>query len=93
MQRRWTREIADVSHLAYVERLKALELFSIFGRLLRADLIKCWKIFHSEVHIGLLDGFTVDVDRRTRGHSNKVVVPRGELDMRRHFFYVRVIQQ
>ena len=27
----WTREIADVCHLAYVERLKGLELFSIFG--------------------------------------------------------------
>ena len=62
VQRRWTREIADVSQLAYEERLKVLELFSIFGRLLRADLVKCWKIFHSEVDIGLLDGFTVAVD-------------------------------
>ena len=37
---KWAREIGNKSHLAYVERLKALELFSIFGRLLRADLIK-----------------------------------------------------
>ena len=85
MQRRWTREITNISHLD-VERVKALELFSIFGRLLRADLIKCWKSFHSEVDVGLLDGFTVAVDRRTRGHSYKVVVSRCELDMRRHFF-------
>ena len=28
VQRRWTKEVADVSHLAYVEILKALELFS-----------------------------------------------------------------
>ena len=52
-----------------MERLKALELFSIFGKLLRADLIKCWKIFHFEVDIGPLDCFTVVVDQRTRGHS------------------------
>ena len=31
MQQRWTRKIADVSHLAYVKRLKVLDLFSIFG--------------------------------------------------------------
>ena len=61
VQQKWTREIANISHLAYVERSKALELFSIFGRLLRADLIKCWKIFHSEVDVGLLHRFTVDV--------------------------------
>ena len=69
-----------------MERLKVLELFSIFGRLLRADLVKCWKIFHSEVNIGLLDGFTVAIDQRTCGHSFKVVVPRCVLDMRKHFF-------
>ena len=52
-----------------MERLKALQLFSIFGRLPRTDLIKGWKIFHSEVDACLLDGFTVAVDQRTRGHS------------------------
>ena len=62
VQRRSTTQRADVSHLAYVERLKVLELFSIFGRVLRADLVKCWKIFHSEVDIGLSDGFTIAVD-------------------------------
>ena len=91
VQQRWTREIVDVSQLAYEERLKVLELFSIYGKLLRADLVKCWKIFHSEVDICLLDGFTVSVDRRTRGYSFNVVVPRCELKMT--FFHVRVIQQ
>ena len=40
VQQRWIREIKDVSHIAYVERLKVLEL-SIFGRLVRVNLIKC----------------------------------------------------
>ena len=41
---------------------RVLELFSIFGQLLRADLVKCWKVFHSEVDIVLSDGLTVVVD-------------------------------
>ena len=55
-------------------------------------LNKCLKIFHSEVDIGLLDGFTVAVDRRTRGHIIKIVVSRCALEMR-GFFHVRVIQR
>ena len=73
-------------HLAYGVRLKTLELFYIFGRLLRADLSKCWKSFHFEVDIGLLDGFAVTIDRRTRGYSCKGVIPRCELETRRRFF-------
>ena len=74
-----------------MERQKVLNLFSSFGQLVRADLIKCWKIFHSEVDPGLLDGFTVAVDRRTRGHSFKIVVPSCVLEIR-SFIHVWVIQ-
>ena len=62
VQQKWTRETADVSHFAYMEMLKVQELFSIFGQLLRADLVKCWKIFYSEMNIGLLEEVTVRVD-------------------------------
>ena len=57
-----------------MERLKVLELFSVFGQLPRADLFKCLKILHSEVDIGLFYEFTVAIDQRTCGHSFKVVV-------------------
>ena len=40
VQRRWTRRIADNSHLGYENRLKALGIVSIYGRLLRADIIR-----------------------------------------------------
>ena len=93
VQQRLTRQISDVSRLAYVERLKVLELVSIFGQLLRAEIVNYWKIFHSEVDIGLLDGFTVvAIYRRTRGHSFKAVVPRSELEMK-CFFHVRVFHR
>ena len=40
IQRRWTREIEGLEGMSYTERLKELELYSVYGRLLRADLIK-----------------------------------------------------
>ena len=45
VQRGWTRQIAGLEGLDYVARLKRLDLFSISGRLLRADLIKIWQDF------------------------------------------------
>ena len=54
VQKRWTREIVGVGHLSYVERLKVLVLYSVHSRVIRADLIKCWKVFHSEGGIGFL---------------------------------------
>ena len=38
--RRWTREIVGVQTLSYKERLKSIGLHSVWGRLLRADLVK-----------------------------------------------------
>ena len=68
-------------------------MFSIYGRLLRADIIKCWKIFHRIADVGLQDSFTLAFDRKTRGHSFRVVLPRCDLEMRKRFFHVRVIQK
>ena len=93
VQRRWTREIAGIGHLSYQERLRTLRLYSIYGRLLRADLIKCWKVFHSEADVGLQDLFTMSVERWTRGHPLKIVTLRCDLKLRRRFFQVRVVQR
>ena len=75
VQRRWTREIYEIRQLTYVERLKNLNLYSVYRRLVRPDLIKCWKIFHSEKDIGMLNIFSLVVDRRPREHSLKIVLP------------------
>ena len=93
VQRRWTREISGIGQLVYVERLKNLGSYSVYGWLIRADLIKCWKIFHSERGIGMLNIFSLVVDRRTRGHSLKIVLPRYDWELKRRFFHVWVIQR
>ena len=41
VQRRWTKEVCGLSPLSYEERLIRLNLLSMRGRLLRADLIQC----------------------------------------------------
>ena len=43
VQRRWTKRIDGMATLSYGDRLRSLNLYSIQGRLLRADLIQCWK--------------------------------------------------
>ena len=75
VQRRWTKKVEEgVANLPYSERLSRLKLYSINGKLLRADLIQVWKIMS-----GLsprLDGLFSRIGiGRTWGHSLKIFVP------------------
>ena len=92
VQRRWTKEIDGLGGVDYGERLKAMQLFSVRGRLLRSDLVKCWKIFHCSVDSGLSALFERAPDVGTRGHLFKLVVPRCQTDYKRRFFYSRCVQ-
>ena len=90
VQRRWTRQISGLEDLPYSERLRALNLTSIKGRLLRADLILCWKVFHGECHIKPEQLFELSTSR-TRGHPFKIFKPRIRTDIRRRSFSYRII--
>ena len=68
VQRSWTRHIEGLSELSYADRLQVLDLYSVKGRLLRADLIKYWKIFHGECSIRPTDIFSMAPVLGTRGH-------------------------
>ena len=91
VQRRWTKQIDGLHDLSYFVRLKSLNLYSVQGRLLRADLIKCWKIFNNQSAIAPLDLFTLSQVSCTRGHRYKILKPHASLDCRRRFFSVRCI--
>ena len=45
--------------LDHSARLHELDLFSIRGRLLKADIIKYWKVFHSEQDLELSSIFVL----------------------------------
>ena len=92
VQRRWTREVSGMTGVTYQDRLRQLRLFSIKGRLLRADLIKIWKIFHDQYDTGLDVLFERTFHRATRGHRYKISTPRCHTETFRRFFSVRLTE-
>lgn len=91
VQRRWTKRIQGLENMSYAQRLVVLDLFSVKGRLLRTDLIKCWKVFHGLSPISPTDLFTLASSAGTRGHRHKILVPYSRCDARHRFFSVRVV--
>lgn len=85
------QECRKFQHLTYDERLKKLDLYSVQGRLLRADIIQYWKIFHGQSRIKPEDLFTQPLHSNTRGHRFKIHVPRVSLDVRKRSFSYRCV--
>ena len=75
---------------SYEDRLRHLDLFSVQGRLLRADLIMVWKIFNGFSAITPDQLFTMNPSSR-RGHPLKIFLPRSNLEIRKRSFAVRVV--
>ncbi|XP_043213164.1 uncharacterized protein LOC122377286 [Amphibalanus amphitrite] len=92
VQRLWTRHIKGLEHKTYEERLKVLDLYSIKGRLLRADLIKTWKIFHGLSPIKPLDLWDMAPAGRTRGNTLKIKFQRRQLDSTKRYFTDRIVK-
>lgn len=91
VQRRWTKNIQGMENLDYFQRLKALDLYSVQGRLLRHDMVKYWQIFHDYCAIDPEDMFYNPPLDTTRGHQFKIAHVRTELELRKRFFSVRGI--
>ena len=90
VQRGWTKKIDGYSNLTYGERLRALSLYSIWGRLLRADLILVWRIMHGLAPMPE-DILPRSTNTRTRGHQYKLSVRRPATEPRRRFFAHRIV--
>ena len=90
VQRRWTREVDGMEEKSYGERLLAMDLYSVKGRLLRADLIRCWKIFNGKCVIAPSDLFEMSPHPGTRGHIFKVMHIRCRLDSRKRSYAIRI---
>ena len=91
LQRRWTRNVMGMENLEYGDRLRRLGLFSVYGRLLRIDLVNIWKSFHSDIDIGLDRLFEMAPHVGTRGHSYKLSIPVCRSELRRRWFAVRCV--
>ena len=90
-QRLWTKQVTGLRDMDYETSLNELNQYSVFGRLLRADLIYYWKLVHGKCALTPSDLFTTSCYQGTRGHRFKVNVPRSVTDIRRRSFAVRSI--
>ena len=91
VQRRWTKRVSGLSGLDYRTRLQILNQYSVQGRLLRGDMIQCWKMFHGKCSIAATNLFTMAPQSGTRGHRFKVSHVRAATDVRKRSFAVRCV--
>ena len=92
IQRRFTRLIPELKGLSYSDRLNALKLWTLEERRIRADLIEVYKMLNGLSDVSFCSMFTLDLSKRTRGHSYKLIKSRFNTVLRQHFFSDRVIK-
>jgi len=90
VQRRATRLIHGINHLSYPERLKALDIPTLYYRRRRADLIQVYRIINNIDCIKFETLFELDTGI-TRGNSLKLRKPRAMTSVKLHSFSNRVI--
>lgn len=92
VQRRWTKQVQGMAHLNYAERLQRLQLHSIRGRLLRQDLIYCYKVFNGLTAVRPEDLFVRSPSVATRGHKFKIFIQQFQTEARKRSFSCRIAQ-
>ena len=91
VQRRATRMISSIRHLPYEERLRRLQLPSLYYRRRRGDMIHMFQMFSGGIDVNPEELFTLARRSTTRGHPLKVLKPRADCRVRRSVFAVRVV--
>ena len=85
IQRRWIMQITGMADARHGEPLQALRLFSVYGRLLRGNLIKIWQVFHPRIDLGLGNLFDRQSHGATRSNGFKLTTPRCRSEIHRRF--------
>ena len=93
IQRRATKMIPELRDLSYEERLKECGLTTLETRRLRGDQIEVFKILNGYEIIDRNMFFSLKKDSRTRGHEVKLVKDQCRLDIRKHSFSQRTINE
>ena len=91
VQRRATKQVPDLKHLEYSERLKKICLPTLVFRRLRGDIMEIFKIM-----AGINDNKVTPTipkgNELARGHQRKKFIRGARLNLRKNFFTVRVGQ-
>ena len=88
--RRASKLVAGLSELSYGDRLLAINIPSMQYRFLRGDMIEVYKWAHSLYDCNL-ELFEFDENCVTRGHPYKIKKKFCRLEMRKHFFSMRSV--
>ena len=91
VQRRATRLVEEIRTLPYSERLRRLNLPSLYYRRRRGDMISVYQILHGGMDVRPDIFFAPAALRTTRGHPWKLEKPRAVSRSRRNAFSVRVV--
>ena len=92
VQRRATRMVSTIRHLPYDERLRALQLPSLYYRRRRGDMTHAYQMFHGGVDMDPAGLFTLATDATTRGHPYKIHKPVAVCRVRRSAFAIRIVK-
>ena len=93
IQKRATKIIPELRDLSYEERLKECGLTTLETKRLRGDQIEVFKILNGYENIDRNMFFSLKKDSRTRGHEVKLVKDQCRLDIRKHSFSQRTINE
>ena len=93
IQRRATKIIPELRDLSFEERLKECGLTILETRRLRGDQIEVFKILNGYENIDRNMFFSLKKDSRTRGHEVNLVKDQCRLDIRKHSFSQRTINE
>ena len=93
VQRRATRLVASIRGRPYEERLRVLNLPSLYHRRRRGDMITVYQVLRQGVDVDATQFFTLATTGNTRGHEWKLLKPRAVSRVRRNAFSVRVINE
>ena len=91
IQRRITKMISKLRNKSYEERLKELNLYGLFKRRLRGDLIEVMKTFHVFHSININDYVTTDLTSTTRNNGFKIIVKRFKSNDAKNIFFNRIV--
>ena len=91
VQRRATKLVPEVKEFEYEQRLEKLKLPSLVYRRLRGDLIETYKVTHNLYNIDPESYFKMNRDTRTRGHKYKILKQSARLEVRKHYFGLRIV--
>jgi hypothetical protein len=91
VQKRMCRMVPGIQHISYREQLKVLGLLSLEARRIRYQLLSIFKLRNGLTDLKFEEYFTLNTDKRTRGHSQTIRVKFAKNNYRLNFFSVSAI--